>query len=206
METRKRILDTASQADIAGDVADLLKAGGICIIPTDTIYGIVALDRFSVSVRRIFDIKKRPSSKPFIKLIGSLDSLTQYTDQVLPSSLHPYWPGPLTLILRGRSVKTVAVRFPDAPFLKDVFSHLGGEALVAPSANISGDSNIFNCEQLVDVFQGLVDLIVCLKGGLRESEASTILDITQEPWKVLRQGSLVVETPDHSAGKSRGEM
>ena len=196
METRKRVLDNSSQTDIAREVAEVLLSGGICIIPTDTLYGIVALEKFSASVRRIYDIKNRYTSKPFIRLIGRLDALSQYTDQKLPLSLRQYWPGPLTLIFRGREEKTVAVRFPDAPFLTEVFSHLGNRGIVAPSANISGESNIFDCDQLVDVFQGLVDLIVCQEGGLRETKASTILAIAQEPWNILRQGSLAVEVHD----------
>jgi L-threonylcarbamoyladenylate synthase len=193
MHTRKRILDTSSRTETAFEVAETLKAGGICIIPTDTLYGIVALEGFSASVRRIFDIKKRPTTKPFIRLIGRLDALNCYTDQVLPPSLAKYWPGPLTLIFRDRDDATVAVRFPDTPFLAEVFSHLGSNGMVAPSANLSGESNIFDCAKLVQVFQGYVDLIVCQRGGLGETKASTILDISREPWHILRQGSLVIE-------------
>ncbi len=200
METRKRVLDHSFQRDIAREVAELLLSGGICIIPTDTLYGIVALEQFSASVHRIFNIKNRSTSKPFIRLIGRLEALSQYTDQKLPPSLRQYWPGPLTLIFRGREENTVAVRFPDTPFLSEVFIHLGNRGIVAPSANISGESNIFDCNQLLEVFQGLVDLIVCQEGGLRETKASTILDIAQEPWNILRQGSLAIEVHDQGTG------
>jgi L-threonylcarbamoyladenylate synthase len=203
METRKQVLDSTTQADIALEVVEVevLKGGGICIIPTDTIYGIVALEQFASSIRRIFEIKKRPASKPFIRLIGRSDALRQYTDQVLPGSIEKYWPGPLTLIFKARVEGTVAVRFPDAPFLAEVFSHLGTSGMVAPSANISGETDIYDCERLMETFEGFVDLIVCQRGGLRETKASTILDITREPWKVLRQGSLVIEERDLDTGQ-----
>ena len=196
METRKRVLDSTTQADIALEVAEVLKGGGICIIPTDTIYGIVALEQFASSIRRIFEIKKRPTSKPFIRLIGRADALRQYTDQVLPGSIEKYWPGTLTLIFRARLEGTVAVRLPDAPFLAELFSHLGTSGMVAPSANISGETDIYDCDLLMETFEGFVDLIVCQRGGLGETKASTILDITREPWKILRQGSLVIEEHD----------
>ena len=174
MKTGVRTLDDSSLAEVAREVADVLLWGGICVIPTDTLYGIVALEQFSASVRRIYDIKNRASSKPFIRLIGKVDELSTYTDQKLPSSLEGYWPGPLTLIFRGRGEETVAVRFPDTPFLTELFSHVGNTGIIAPSANISGESNIFDCAQLVETFQGLVDLIVCQEGGLRATQASTI--------------------------------
>jgi tRNA threonylcarbamoyl adenosine modification protein (Sua5/YciO/YrdC/YwlC family) len=192
MKTGVRTLDDSSRAEVAREVADVLLGGGICVIPTDTLYGIVALEQFSATVRRIYDIKNRALSKPFIRLIGKVDALSTYTDQKLPASLEGYWPGPLTIILRGKGEYTVAVRFPDTPFLTEVFSHVGNTGIVAPSANISGESNIFDCAQLVETFQGLVDLIVCQEGGLRATQASTIVDITQKPWKILRQGALSV--------------
>jgi len=151
-------------------------------------------------VRRIYEIKNRSTSKPFIRLIGRIDALSQYTEQKLPHSLATYWPGPLTLIFRGKAEKTVAIRYPEAPFLAEVFGHLGNRGIVAPSANISGESNIFDCVQLMEIFQGLVDLIVCQQGGLRETEASTILDITKEPWNILRQGSLAIDVHDGREG------
>ena len=193
MKTGVRTLDDSSLAEVAREVADVLLGGGICVIPTDTLYGIVALEQFSASVRRIYDIKNRASSMPFIRLIGKVDALSTYTDQKLPSSLEGYWPGPLTLIFRGRGEETVAVRFPDTPFLTELFSHVGNTGIIAPSANISGESNIFDCAQLVETFQGLVDLIVCQEEGLRATQASTIVDITQKPWKIVRKGALSVE-------------
>lgn len=193
MRTEVRILDDSSSEEVARNVADILLRGGICIIPTDTLYGIITLEQFSSSVRRIFEIKRRPSSKLFIRLIGEAETLRTYTDQELPPSIRRYWPGPLTVIFRGLKEETVAVRFPDDPFLAQVFSHIGNRGIVAPSANISGEADIFDCRELFATFEGLVDIIVCRRGGLKVTKPSTIVDVTQEPWRIVRQGALEIE-------------
>ncbi len=193
MKTVLRTLDDSSRTEVVRAVADSLLEGGICIIPTDTLYGIVALEQFSSLLQRIYDIKRRESSKPFIRLIGKVEALRAYTDQELPPSLGRHWPGPLTIIFRGRTEKTVAVRFPDNAFLAQLFSHVGDRGIVAPSANISGEADILDCTELLETFGGLVNLIVCQKGGLKAAQASTIVDITQNPWRIVRQGAVVIE-------------
>jgi len=191
------VLEDSNREAIARKVCSSLGKGNICIIPTDTIYGIVALEHFEDSLRRIYAIKNRPVKKPFIRLIGSLEALRFYTHQHLPESLKKYWPGPLTIIFRGLHEKTVAIRFPDDPFLKELFLllgeiGLGDRGLVAPSANRSGGEDIFNCNSLIDTFSRLVDIIVCLKDGLKNRRASTIIDITGPEWKIVREGEVKI--------------
>jgi len=110
--------------EVTKTVARVLLKGGVCIIPTDTIYGIVALDRFPHSVNRIKRIKKRPENKPFLRLIGSLETLKKYTPQQVPEKLKIYWLVPLTIIFRDYQGKSVALRWPDDGFLKAIFGEL----------------------------------------------------------------------------------
>jgi L-threonylcarbamoyladenylate synthase len=180
----------------ASSVARCLREGGICIVPTDTIYGIVALDRLPQAVERIYGIKKRPKDKPFIRLVGRQEELREYTDQPMPPSLAAYWPGPLTIVFRGKgggAAPKVALRLPDDPFLGALFAELGHSPVVAPSANISGEEDIFDCGVLVELFSSLVDLILCRQAWSGGRRSSTILDISTEPWTVLRQGALKLD-------------
>jgi L-threonylcarbamoyladenylate synthase len=211
MQTELLWIDDVPLQEVAETAALILRGGGICILPTDTIYGIVALEQFASSVRRVYRIKRRPHSKPFIILIGSMAALKRYTVQELPENLKAYWPGPLTIIFRGLESRTVALRFPDDALLGEIFSRIGDAGLVAPSANISGEANLFDCETLIETFDGQVDLIVCRKIKPASFLASTILDITREPWHILRQGSLDIDAHEmyrkpHSEGNSKGEM
>jgi L-threonylcarbamoyladenylate synthase len=178
--------------ECAARVARSLKGGNLCIIPTDTIYGIVALDRLPDAVERIYAIKKRPKQKPFIKLIGRAESLRDYTDQALPPALEAYWPGPLTIVFRSRGdgVPGVAIRLPDDPFLDRLFEELDYSPLVAPSANISGEEDVFDRAALAGMFSSTVDVILCREEWSGGKKPSTILDISREPWKVLREGAV----------------
>jgi L-threonylcarbamoyladenylate synthase len=200
--------------ECAAKVADSLKGGNLCIIPTDTIYGIVALDRLPETVERIYAIKKRPKDKPFIRLIGRVESLPEYTDQALPPSLAAFWPGPLTIVFRGKGIRPggesgtgvpgggiaggvvtgkVAVRLPDDPFLGRLFEELSYSPLVAPSANISGEEDIFDCAALAGIFSSEVDIILCREEWSGGKKPSTILDISREPWEVLREGAFKLD-------------
>ncbi len=190
--TQIQTLDNNNISKVSLMVATLLRNGKVCIIPTDTIYGIVALEQFRETVRKIYSIKKRSADKPFIRLIGSIESLSWYTEQAVPPKLLKYWPGPLTLIFKGKHIPTVAIRYPDNEFLRRIFQRIGNTGIVAPSANVSGSEDIFSCEGLIDTFDGMVDAIVCLKDGMKNRRASTIVDISVQPWHVVRTGALEV--------------
>jgi L-threonylcarbamoyladenylate synthase len=203
MKTEVLKLNAASKLTVARRTAEVLLRGGICIIPTDTLYGIVALEQCTASVRRIYDIKNRSRSKPFIRLIGSIETLRNYTQQPLPVQLRRNWPGPLTILFRDLEGGTVGIRCPDDPFLGDLFGLLGNRGIVAPSANISGEEDICDCEVLTATFDGKVDLIVCREGALAARRASTIVDITTKPWRIVRQGAVRIGIIERGSNDSR---
>ena len=188
--TEVYFLDKNNMDFVLEKVSASLNIGNICVIPTDTIYGIVTADCFTESVSRIYKIKKRPEDKPFIRLIGSINNLPFYTARLLPKELEEYWPGPLTVIFPGIREKTVSIRFPDDPFLNGLFRMLDNKSIAAPSANISGEENIYENDSLIETFSGKVSTIVCLKKGLQKKRASTIVDISTGSVKLIREGDL----------------
>jgi len=189
----KTVINTITKSnmkEVAEQVSSVLLSGGVCIIPTDTIYGIVALDDIPEAVNKIYKIKKRPMGKPFIRLVGRYESIKAYTELDLPHELSHYWPGPLTIIFPARDGGTTAIRYPKYDFLDEVFGLLDYRVLVAPSANMSEEKNILEKNELIRIFNGKVDLIAAFKEKLEEKTPSTIVDITKKPWKIIRQGSL----------------
>lgn len=184
------LLKEGNFGSVLSSVSTNLEKGKVCIIPTDTLYGMVALDHFGEAVRDIYRIKERPLDKPLIRLIGSIDSVKSYSSQELPASLAMLWPGPLTIVFKGKREQKVALRFPNDPFLSQLFRMINYRVMVAPSANISGQKNIYDNSTLIDTFYGRVDLIVCLEEGLKEKEASTIIDISEPVWRILRRGAM----------------
>lgn len=193
MKTEIYQLNDFNVDTVSSRVAEILKNGGIAVVPTDTIYGIIAVDDNEEAIKKIYSVKNRPKEKKLIRLIGDLKLLKRYTDQYPDELIKKYWPGPLTMVFRGRNGDTVALRYPDNHFLKALFKNLGERAIVAPSANISGKDDLLGCSDIVDEFNGKVEIIVCGDRPAR-AKASTIIDVSDEKdWKILRQGELEVE-------------
>jgi L-threonylcarbamoyladenylate synthase len=183
-------LEEQNYRETAAAVCTVLVRGGVCVIPTDTVYGMVALDGFQDSIDRIYRIKQRPRDKQLIRLIGDPGCVSDYSDQRVPGRLKRFWPGPLTIVFRAHGGGSIALRYPDDRFLGLIFAELGKRTIVAPSANLSGGEPPAGCGELVELFEGKVEIIVCGKQNQEPGKASTIVDISRRPWRVLRQGSL----------------
>lgn len=189
-------LDKENEESVAQRVSRLLLDGGVCVIPTDTIYGIVAIDDCLEAVHRIYAVKGRPENKPLIRLIGRFDEFGSYSQKPLPEKIRKYWPGPLTVIVEGTHEPKVSIRYPLSSWLDRLFRALEYRVIVAPSANLSDRENILEHETLIETFHRSADLIVCKKGRLEKKKPSTIVDISQRPWRVVRQGALRLEDKD----------
>ena len=103
-------------------VADCIKGGGVCVLPTDTVYGFSGIVPQSQS--RIHSIKGRDEGKPFIQLIAKPEDLYRYTDVVVPQQLFSLWPGAVTVIVPVKQdadkKTTVAFRCPGDSWLRRV--------------------------------------------------------------------------------------
>ena len=83
-------------------IAQTLASGGVGVIPTDTLYGLVGSALIPEAIDRIYDLKHRSSNKPLIVLISELSQLEQFGIELsegLLTQLGAYWPGPYTIIL-----------------------------------------------------------------------------------------------------------
>lgn len=170
----------ASDIQIATEI--LLK-GGVGILPTDTIYGIVGSALSAEVTERIYDIKKRNSTKPFIVLIADIRSIQQFGVKItkeLESELKQYWPGPYSILLPVTNSKfeylhrgsgKIAFRLPNKPDLINLLNKTG--PLVAPSANTEGAIPAKTIIEAQKYFGEKVDFY--LDGGLVQGKPSTIL-------------------------------
>lgn len=122
-------------------VIELLTAGGVGILKTDTIYGIVGIASDRKTVERIYAIKKRTPSKPPIVLIAETKQTYDVYDETIRQILAPLWPGKNSIILPAptapnwltRGGRTLAYRLPDDDKLRALITASG--PLIAPSAN-----------------------------------------------------------------------
>lgn len=165
----------------------LLEAGGVAIIPCDTIYGFVG--RVPDTEERIRRIKGRGETNPFLMLVGTAEQAASLSSVALDEAVVSLWPAPLTLVLPTRD-STVAVRVPNDSFLSEVIATLGAP-IYSTSANRSGRAPMWQIEAIIAEFEHEVDLIVD-QGDIPAGQPSTILDLTRKPYLILRQGEFRV--------------
>lgn len=143
-----------------------LKEGGVGVLRTDTIYGVVARADNEAAVERVYAVKTRTPSKSPIVLIGDVSQLFDRYDQEVIDRLTLLWPGKNSVILPSvdapdwltRGNASVAYRLPDNPELAALIAKTG--PLIAPSANPEGQPPAMNVEEAEKYFDDSVDFYV----------------------------------------------
>ena len=180
--------------------ADVLRQGGVVAFPTETFYGLGADAWQPEAVRRVFEAKGRPESKPLLVLVSSVlmaESLVEEIPSQARSLMDRYWPGPLTLVFRARArvppevtagTGTIGMRIPGNRIARGLV-HAAETPITAPSANLSGASPAVRADEVVHALAGRIDLV--LDGGATAGgPPSTVLDVTANPFRVLRPGAI----------------
>lgn len=185
------------------EVIRALKNGGVVVIPTDTIYGLVADARNSEALRRIFEIKGRPEEKSLPIFVASIEEAEKFAEinERQRKFLASVWPGKVTCVLRlrrevelpeGSSTSgNVALRVPKHDFALKLLKEFGGP-LTGTSANLAGRPGHTKIAELLAEFENAPatpDLIIDA-GNLLESLPSTVVDLTQDFPKILREGAV----------------
>lgn len=182
-------------------VADVLASGGVVLLPTDTVYGLVALPADADATRRVFALKGRAADVPMAVLCESPEAglaLAASVPEAARRLAEVHWPGPLTLVLHrrpglewhiGDPVDTVGVRCPDHPLLRAVTALVGPVA--ATSANRHGMPTPDNAVEAAASLTDEVDLVV--DGGLLPGTASSVIDATGESLRILRPGPITLD-------------
>jgi L-threonylcarbamoyladenylate synthase len=190
---------------------ELLRAGEVVALPTETVYGLAANALDSKAVARIYEIKGRPANNPIIVHVAGPEMAKRCVGQWPPLAdklARAFWPGPLTVVLtRARQIpdivtaggETVGVRWPSHPFIQEVIRACDFP-LAAPSANLSNRVSPTNAEHVVRQLDGKIPLIV--DGGQSQvGLESTVLDLTAEPPRLLRPGMIHEEALMAVTGK-----
>ena len=173
------------------EAAMILKNGGLVVFPTETVYGIAANALNKDTINRLYEIKKRPQDKPFSVHIADFDSLRQLEISLSKDAervARRFWPGPLTWVAFNNKKEKVGLRMPDN-MIASLLIKKAGVPVVAPSANLSGNKPPVSIEEVLSEMDGHVDMI--LDGGrARIGIESTVMDVTEKPFKILRQGAI----------------
>jgi L-threonylcarbamoyladenylate synthase len=188
---------------VLGRAAEILRAGGLVALPTETVYGLGANALDIGAVTRIFGAKQRPAWDPVIVHIADeamLEGLVEDVPEAARRLMKAFWPGPLTLLLprtaaipdavtAGRPL--VGVRMPAHPVALELIRR-AGVPVAAPSANLFGHISPTTAEHVLNDLDGRIDAVVDA-GPTVHGVESTVLDPCQSPMVIYRPGAVTAE-------------
>lgn len=171
--------------------ARILKRGGLVAFPTETVYGLGA-DAFNrEAMDRIYEVKKRPASKPLTLHIADMNMLRDAGCEMTPEIerlIERFWPGPLTILMKTKDSGKVGFRMPRHNAALSLIRAVGSP-VVAPSANMSGRRPPTESADVLEAFDGKIDAILDA-GPTDLGVESTIVDATVKPPLVVRKGAI----------------
>lgn len=183
------------------DLEKILETGGAVILPTETVYGLFAKALDEQAVEHVYALKRRPRDKAMNLNVGDFETILTYSKNQPPylkKLYDQYLPGPLTIILKANDsvpawinsgLSTIGFRLPNHPKTLELIKKTG--PLIGPSANISGQESGKVFLQIQQQFSEMVS-------GFEDDNAltgldSTILDLSGEKARILRQGAITKE-------------
>ena len=190
----------AQHPQTAQTAAQIIRAGGLVALPTETVYGLGANGLDPDAVKKIFEAKGRPQDNPLILHICGAEQMDDLCHHIPPAAYalaEAFWPGPLTMVLPAKDtvplstragLPSVAVRCPDCEITRDII-RLSCVPIAAPSANISGKPSTTTAEHVRHDHDGRIDCIVD-GGPYRVGVESTIIDLTEDTPRLLRPGGI----------------
>ncbi|MCK1186953.1 L-threonylcarbamoyladenylate synthase [Streptococcus uberis] len=180
---------------------EILHNGGALVLPTETVYGIFAKALDETAVNHVYQLKKRPRDKAMNLNVADYQTILEFSKEqpsYLKDLFEAFLPGPLTIILKANDKvpawinsgkSTVGFRLPNHPLTANLIKKTG--PLIGPSANISGNESGKEYASIMAAFDHEV-------AGYEDDQAitgqdSTIVDLSGEKAKILRQGALTVD-------------
>ena len=191
--------------------AQILKDGGLCAIPTETVYGLAANALNADAVNAIFAAKGRPADNPLIVHIAELSELEIYASSFPEKAkklTEQFWPGPLTVILPKTEqvpsavtcgMDTVAIRMPSHPIAREIIKQ-AGVGLAAPSANRSGRPSPTTVNHVLEDMDKKIDAIVD-GGDCKYGLESTVISFIGDIPRLLRPGAVTPEQITEAIGE-----
>lgn len=179
-----------------------LDDGGVIAYVTDTVWGLGALPSSEKGVKKIYDIKKREAQKPLILMSNEVENLMPYVKNPSDKAkdlIKKYFPGALTLVMEKTEkapdymtsgFNTVGIRVPDNAVFKEICECITGNVLATTSANLSHEHSAKSYEQAVKNMGTKADLVLEDFGETCKGLESTVVLVSGDEVKILRQGAI----------------
>ncbi|MDD3160195.1 MAG: L-threonylcarbamoyladenylate synthase [Candidatus ainarchaeum sp.] len=198
--------------DNLGVAIDALNNHDVVAFPTETVYGLGAKAFDKKAVKKIFKIKGRKFDNPLIVHISNLEQINLIAKDVPPIAYDigkKFWPGPLSIVLKKSdlvsdlvtaNLDTVAIRMPNNKIALKLINAVGPVA--APSANLSGKPSCVELNHILDDLTGKINYVI--DGGKSKiGLESTVIDLTSNPFVLLRPGKISFEELEKFFGKGK---
>ena len=195
---------------VVAELIEALKSGQVIIAPTDTLYGLLADAFQETAVRQIYHMKQRPEGMPLPLIAGSPAQVSEVVvfSRLAQRLADRFWPGPLTLALPAlervpeflkAEDGTLAIRIPAHSLCRELALGVG-RPLTATSANLSGQPA---ARAIADLAADLANQVYAVvdQGTLTAEKPSTILKVTEEQYRVVREGAIPVQEIQASLGE-----
>lgn len=176
----------------------LLLASGVGVIPTDTVYGLVASASDEKAVAWLYSLKSR-ENKPGTIIAASIDQLVELGIKYkYLKAVEQFWPGAISVIIPcgvelaylHQGASSLAVRIPATSELAVLLGRTG--PLLTSSANLPGQTTASNIAEAKNYFADNVDFYVD-GGDLSDREPSTIIRIVDDAIEIIRQGAVIIK-------------
>lgn len=171
--------------------------GKVIVFPTDTVYGIGSMIDDKEGVSKIYNLKHRDKNKPLANLAYSSEQIKEYVNISNPKTLGlmKLWPGALTIIFNKKHIynnelPTIAFRIPNSNTALTILKHFG--VMAVTSMNLSGSEPLNNIDDIIKNFENEIDYLV-IDEEKHSNISSTIIDVTKDPFVVLRKGEILKE-------------
>lgn len=172
--------------------AELLAAGAVVAFPTDTVYGVAVAASLPDRIDALFALKRRPTDRRIPMLVTGLEqaaALGAGVDERARALAARFWPGALTIVL-PRGDETQAFRAPDHPVALALIDAAG--PLLATSANLSDEPDTLGADEVLIAFATQQDELAAVVdgGAVPGGVASTVVDLSVTPARILREGPI----------------
>jgi L-threonylcarbamoyladenylate synthase len=187
-----------SEEDAITSAAAIVSSGGVIAYPTETIYGLGVDATNEQAIRRIFEIKGRNFANPISVIIGNAQGVYPLVRKVTDTAqklMDAFWPGPLTIVFESAdsvsplltaNTGKIGIRLSSHDAARKI-ANATGKPLTATSANLSGEPECMDADQVIQQIGDKIDAVVDL-GKTSSLLASTIIDASCDPAEIFRQG------------------
>ena len=198
-----RISDIHKDKAVLEEAGRIIRAGGLVVFPTETVYGIGANGLDADACRSIYAAKGRPSDNPLILTVPDQQGAEKVAACITPTAkklMDRFWPGPLTIIFPRQpqvpdaatgGLDTVALRCPDHEICR-AFLRCAAVPVAGPSANLSTRPSPTTAEEVMHDMDGRVDMVID-GGPCHIGVESTIVECTDDAVTILRPGGVTID-------------